>query len=163
MGAGAVAYRDRSKSTANPAPRSGGVRAHGAKGGAVEVRSPRWARIAPASALAVDRALELSSCLPRQAGKLRLNICFKKMEAPDQRPRWRPAVRAFAALAGLGRHEEALAAVEEAVRVKDGFITELLDHRLFVPLHDEPRFMRIVKELEQERRVERLKLRLRAI
>jgi Riboflavin kinase len=45
-GAGAVAYGDRSRSTANPASRSGGVRAHGAQGGAVEVGSPRWARIA---------------------------------------------------------------------------------------------------------------------
>ena len=66
------------------------------------------------------------------------------------------------ALAGLGRHEEALVAIEEAVRAKDGYIMDLLDHRLFVSLHDEPRFMRIVKELEQERRVERLKLRLGA-
>ena len=86
---------------------------------------------------------------------------FQNMEAPDQRPRWRPAMRPYA-LAGLGRHEEALVAIEEAVRAKDGYIMDLLDHRLFVSLHDEPRFMRIVKELEQERRVERLKLRLGA-
>jgi tetratricopeptide (TPR) repeat protein len=84
---------------------------------------------------------------------------FRRMEAPDQRPRWRPAFRALA-LAGLGRHAEALAAIEEAVRVRDGFITEQLDHRVFVPLHDDPRFMRIVKELGQERRVDRLKRRL---
>jgi hypothetical protein len=45
------------------------------------------------------------------------------------------------ALARLGRHAEALAAIEEAVRLRDGFITEQLDHRLFLPLHDEPRFI----------------------
>ena len=49
-----------------------------------------------------------------------------------------------------------------SIQSKRRNIMDLLDHRLFVPLHDEQRFMRIVKELEKERRVERLKLRLGA-
>jgi hypothetical protein len=56
-GAGAVAYGDRSKSTTNPAPRSGEVRAHGAQGGAVEVGSPRRARIARIAPASVRKAM----------------------------------------------------------------------------------------------------------
>ena len=71
----------------------------------------------------------------------------------------RPSARAIA-LAGLGRHDEALLAIEEAIRAGDGTFAELLYHRLFVPLHHNQRFMGIVKELGMERRVERLRQRL---
>jgi tetratricopeptide (TPR) repeat protein len=108
----------------------------------------------------VDVNADLIVALAAAGNRVEAEEIFRRMEAPTQRPRWRPAVRAYA-LAGLGRHEETLAALEEAVRIGDGFIAELLYHRLLVPLHDEPRFMRIVKELEQERRVERLRQRLK--
>jgi tetratricopeptide (TPR) repeat protein len=112
-----------------------------------------------------------SSVWPRRAGNLIVTLAaagnraeadeiFRRMEAPNQRPRWGPSIRAYA-LAALGRHDEALVALEEAVRIRDGSFAEFLYHHLFVPLHQEPRFMRTVKELEMERRIERLRQRLK--
>lgn len=119
---------------------------------------------------AARRALELSSGYVDLYGDLVVMLAaagnrgeaeavYAKMEDPRQQPRWRGAYRAFA-LGGLGRYDDALLAIEKCVREHDGFVIEMLDHPVFVPLHDNPRFIRVVKELQQERRVERVRQRL---
>ena len=106
----------------------------------------------------VDVNADLIVMLAAAGNEVEADEIFTRMEAPNQSPRWRPSSRALA-LAGLGRHDEALLALEEAARIRD-VNAELLYHRLFVPLHHNQRFMGIVKALGMERRVERLRQRL---
>jgi serine/threonine-protein kinase len=96
------------------------------------------------------------------AGRLdEARALFEEVDRRVQTPRWRPAFRAVA-LAAIGRHAEALDEIERAVHVGDGYITDGLDDRMFLPLHGNPRFDRIVAELGQERRIQRLRERLAA-
>ena len=57
---------------------------------------------------------------PAEAQKL-----FDQLDAPNRKPRWRPSFRAYA-LAGMGRYDEALTALEQAYQEGDGFMTAML-------------------------------------
>ncbi len=107
----------------------------------------------------VDINGELIMALVLAGRKVEAEQRFAEIDGRTDGPRWRPAFRAVS-LAALGRHGEALDAIEYAVSVKDGFITEFIYHRVFAPLHEEPRFQAIVKQLGMERRVQRLRDRL---
>ena len=108
----------------------------------------------------VDVYADLIVMLAAAGHQTEADEIFRRMEAPDQRPRWRPSTRAIA-LAGLGRHDEALLAIEEAIRAGDGTSPSFSIIGYSFHCTTSQRFMRIVKELEQERRVERLRQRLK--
>jgi adenylate cyclase len=78
---------------------------------------------------------------------------FDRADNPAHRPRWRSAFRAQA-LAGLGRYDDAIAALEQAYRDNDGFLHEAVHWTIFIPMHDDPRFKDIVQRLGQEKRVQ---------
>jgi TolB-like protein/DNA-binding winged helix-turn-helix (wHTH) protein/Flp pilus assembly protein TadD len=97
------------------------------------------------------------------AGKLvEARRIFAKADAPGYKPRWRSAFRAYALLA-IGEYEQAVAAIEQAYRENDGFLHEVVHYKVFMPMHDDPRFQEVVRRLGQERRVQHTRDIVRAL
>jgi TolB-like protein/Flp pilus assembly protein TadD len=78
---------------------------------------------------------------------------FREIDAPGRKPRWRNAFRAYA-LASLHEYDRATAALEDAYREHEGIVPEALGWKVFIPLHDKPRFKRLVHLLGVERRIQ---------
>jgi TolB-like protein/Tfp pilus assembly protein PilF len=87
---------------------------------------------------------------------------FAEMEDPARNPKWASGPRIWA-LAALGRHEDAMKAMEAAFDARQNVMgLPPLDDPAFVPLHNDPRFKRIVHALGQDQRVERMGQRVLA-
>jgi TolB-like protein/Flp pilus assembly protein TadD len=78
---------------------------------------------------------------------------LRQIDDPSNKAHLRPAFRAYV-LAGLGDYEGATASLEQAYRENDGFLHECLHYKIFMPLHADPRFQKLVHLLHQERRVQ---------
>jgi TolB-like protein/DNA-binding winged helix-turn-helix (wHTH) protein/Flp pilus assembly protein TadD len=118
----------------------------------------------PEAIVAAEKTLELSGGYADAysdlvvayagAGKLdEARAIFDRVDDPAHRPRWRSAFRAYA-LAGLGRYDDTIAALEQAYRDNDGFLHEQIHLKIYIPMHDDPRFKDIVRRLQQEKRVQ---------